>query len=68
VVPSQNEEVFRIFYLVGEEKTNRLERLLAPVDIVTKEKIVGFWWESPIFEKTKKIIILPVNITCSGIP
>jgi hypothetical protein len=53
VVAPENEKVFRVFDLVGEEETDSLERLLPPIDIVAKEKIVCFWWEPAILEKSE---------------
>ena len=34
MVSTKDEEVFRIFDLVGEEKTNSLQRLLASVNVI----------------------------------
>jgi hypothetical protein len=53
VVAPENEKVFGVFDLVGEEETDSLERLLPPIDIVTKEKVVCFWWEPAILEKSE---------------
>ena len=50
VVSPQNEEVFGVFDLVSEEKANRLERLLATVDVVTEEEVVGFWRKAAVLE------------------
>jgi hypothetical protein len=36
--------------------------LLASVDIVSKEEIVGFWGEATILEQTEKIIVLAMDI------
>jgi hypothetical protein len=43
VVASEDEEVLRVFDLVGEEEADGLERLLASVDVVAEEEVVGFW-------------------------
>lgn len=53
MVAPENEKVFRVFDLVGEEETDSLERLLPPIDVVAKEKIVCFWWEPAILEKSE---------------
>jgi hypothetical protein len=39
--------------------------LFSSIDVVTKEKVVGFWWETAIFEKSEKVVILSVNVTWS---
>jgi hypothetical protein len=50
MVPSQNEEVLGVLDLVRQQQTDRLEGLLASVDIVAEEEVVGFWWETAVFE------------------
>jgi hypothetical protein len=63
VVATEDEEVLGVLDLVCEEKTNGLERLLATVDIVTKEEVVGFWGEAAVLEETEKVVVLAVNVT-----
>jgi hypothetical protein len=65
VVASQDEEIFGVFDLVREEKTDSLERLFTSVNVVTEEKVVCFWWESAVFKQTQEVIILAVNIAYS---
>jgi hypothetical protein len=62
VVAAQDEEIFGVFDLVCQEQADGLERLLASVDIVSKEEVVGFWGEATILKQTKKIIVLAMNI------
>jgi len=50
VVATENEEVFGVLDLVGEEQADGLEGLLASVDIISKEEIVCLWWEAAILE------------------
>ena len=50
MVAAQQEKVLRILDFVAQEKANRFDRLLAAVDIVTKEKIVGLRRESTILK------------------
>lgn len=52
VVSTQNEEVLRVLDLVGKEEADGLERLLATVDVITEEKIVGLGRETAVFEET----------------
>lgn len=50
VVAAENEEVLGVLDLVGEEQADGLERLLATVDIVTKEEVVGLGRETTVLE------------------
>lgn len=63
VVATEDEEVLRVFDLVGEKQADGFEGLLATVDVVTEEKVVGLRGESTVFEKTQKIVVLTVDIT-----
>ena len=42
VVAAEDKEVFRVLDLVREQEADRLERLLAPVDIIAEEEVVRF--------------------------
>ena len=66
MVAPQYEEVLRVLDFVGEEETYRFERLLATVDVVTKEQVVGFWWETAVLEESEQIVVLAMDITWSG--
>lgn len=50
VVTAQDEEVLRVLYLVGEQQADGLERLLATIDVVAEEEVVGLWGESAVLE------------------
>jgi len=63
VVSSEQEEVLRVLYFVTEEKSDRLDRLLSTVNIVSKEEIVSFRREASVFEDSQQVIVLAVNIT-----
>jgi len=63
VIAAEDEKVFGIFDLVGEQEADGFERLFTTIDVVTKEEIVGFWGESAIFEKSKEIVVLSMDIT-----
>ena len=41
VVASEQEKVFRVLDLVGKQQRDHLERLLAAVDVVAEEEVVG---------------------------
>jgi hypothetical protein len=66
MVPSQDEEVFRVFDLVREEQTDRLEGLFTSVYVVAKEKVICFWREAAVFEESEEVVILTVNVTLSN--
>ena len=66
MVSTKDEEVFRVLDLVCEKETDGFEGLFTPVDIVTEEEIIGFWWETAILEKSQKVIVLTVNVTYRG--
>ena len=53
VVATEDKEVFGIFNLVCKEQANGLERLLAPVDIITKKQVVRLRGKSTVFKQTK---------------
>ena len=65
VVATKDEEVFGVFDLVCEEKADSLQRLLATVDVVAKEEVVGLRGETAVFEETQEIVVLTVDITAN---
>lgn len=50
VVPPEQEEVFWVFDLVGEQQADGLQRLLPSVYVIPQEQIVGLWREASILE------------------
>ena len=65
VVSAQDEEVLGILDLVCQKQADRLKRLLASIDVVAEEKVVGLGGETTILEKTKEVIVLPVDVTAN---
>jgi hypothetical protein len=63
VVTSEDEEVFGVLDLVGEEQADGLEGLLTSVDIVTEEEVVGLGGEATVLEESEEIVVLSVDIT-----
>ena len=63
VVASKEEEILRVLDLVGEQEANSLKRLLATVNVVTKEQVVGIRGEATILEEPQKVVVLPMDIT-----
>lgn len=62
MVSSQDEEILGVLDLVCQEQANCLERLLAPVDVVSEEEVVGFGRETTVLEQSKQVIVLAVNV------
>ena len=63
VIATKDEEIFGILDFVGKEQTDRLQRLLSSIHIVTQEEVISLGREASVFEETQQIIILAVNIT-----
>ncbi len=64
VIAAQQEKVLREFDLVGEQETNRLQRLLASVHIVAQEQVVGLGRKAAVLEQAQQIVVLTVDVTC----
>ena len=62
VVSSQEEEVLRVLDLVGEQEADGLQTLLASVHVVTEEEVVGLGREAAVFEQTKQVVVLTVDV------
>lgn len=63
MVPPEQEEIFRVFDLVGEQQTDRFQRLLPSVHIIAQEEIISFRREASILEKPQQVCVLSMNIT-----
>lgn len=63
VITAQNEEVLGVLDLVRQQEADGLKRLLATVNVVTKEEVVCLWRETAVLEQPQKIIVLPMNVT-----
>lgn len=50
VVPPEQEEVFWVFDLVGEQQADGLQRLLSSVYVISQEQVVCLWREAAILE------------------
>jgi hypothetical protein len=62
VVASQKEEVLRIFDLVAHEEEDCFQRMLASVNVISKEKKVRSRREAAHLEHSDQIGVLTVNI------
>ncbi len=50
MVPPEQEEVFWVFDLVGEQQADGFQRLLPSVYVIPQKQIVGLWREAAILE------------------
>lgn len=66
MVASEKEEVLWVLDLVGEEKADRLEALLAAVDVVTEEEVVGLRWEATVLKEAEKVEVLAMDVSCKA--
>ena len=62
VVPTQEEEVFRIFDLVSEEHDDVFDVLFPAVHVVAEKKIIGLWREPSVLKESEQIVELPVSV------
>jgi hypothetical protein len=62
VVPTQQEEVQGVLDLVGQQQADGFQTLLASVDVVPQEDIVGIGREASIFEESQQVIVLAMDI------
>ena len=63
MIPSEQEKIFWILYLITEEKANSFDRLFTAIDVISQEEIVGFRRETSIFENSQEVVILAMDIT-----
>lgn len=63
MVATEQEEILRVLYFIGQQEANCLEGLLATIDVVAEEQVVGIGRETTILEKSQKIIVLTMDIT-----
>lgn len=65
VVASQDEEVLRVLDLVREEEADSLQRLLAAVDVVSKEQVIRLGREATILKEPQKVIVLSMDVAAN---
>jgi hypothetical protein len=63
VVATKEEEVLRVLDLVAEQKEDSLQTLLATVDVVAEEEVVGRRREAAHFEQADEVRVLAVDVT-----
>ena len=65
VISSQNEEVLGVLDLVCQQEADGLEGLLATVDVIAEEKVVGLWREAAVLEKTEQVVVLSMDVAAN---
>lgn len=50
MVSSQDEKVFRVLDFIRQQQADSLKRLLASIDIITKEEVIGFGGETTVLK------------------
>ena len=63
MVATEDEKVLGVLDLVCEQEADDLEGLLAAVDIVAQEEVVGLGGEATVFEQAEQIVVLAVDVT-----
>lgn len=65
VVAAQDEKVFRVLDLVRQQQADGFEGLLAAVDVIAEEEVVGLRREAAILEQSQEIVVLAVDIAAN---
>lgn len=63
MVSSQDEKVFRVLDFIRQQQADSFKGLLASVDIVTEEEIIGFGGETTVLKETQQVVILSMDVT-----
>jgi hypothetical protein len=53
VVTSQQEEVLGVLDLVSQQKADCFQTLLASVNVISQEEVVGIGWESSVLKQSE---------------
>jgi hypothetical protein len=62
VVAPQDKEILGVLDLVRQQQTDRLERLLASVDVIAQKQVIRLWREPAVLKQPEQVIVLPVNV------
>jgi hypothetical protein len=62
VVAAQQEEVLGELEFVAEQQHDALDRILAPINIITNEQIVAVPGVAAVFEYLEQVAELPVDV------
>lgn len=50
MIAAEQEEIFWVFDFVTQQQSDRLDRLLAPVNVVSQEEVVRLWGKTSVLE------------------
>ena len=62
MVAAQQEEVFGVLDLVGEQQADGFDGVLAAVHVVAQEEVVGVGREAAQVEQSQQVVELPVDV------
>lgn len=65
MVAAKDEEVFRVLNFICQKEADSFEGLFSSIDVIAKKQIICLWRESTVFEKSKKIVVLSMNISAN---
>ena len=65
VVAAEDKEVLGILDFVGKEEAHDLEGLLATVDVVAEEEVVGLGGEAAVLKQTEEVGVLSMDVTAN---
>ena len=63
MIAAQQEKVLGVLDFVAQKEANCFDRLLAAVNIVPQEQIVGLGRETAVLKDPEQIIVLSMHIT-----
>ena len=66
MITSKNGDTVLEAHLKGDQERDSLDRVVASVDVVTHEQVVGVRGLSSNLEKLAQIVELTVNVTADG--
>ena len=62
MVAAQHEAVLGVLDLVREKQADRLKTLLASVDVVAEENVVGLGGEAAVLKEAQQVVVLAVDV------
>jgi len=65
VVAAQDEEVFRVLNFICQKEADGFEGLFSSIDVIAKKQIICLRREPAVFEKSKEVVVLPMNISAN---
>lgn len=62
VIPSKDEYLIRVFYLIGVQQTNGLDALPSSIYVIAQEEVRWLRREAPVFKKSEHVVVLAMNV------